>query len=150
MPSVQLSKSERNKAKVIFATLVVALTLKETMLEMGMKESDMFVVQSMTVLMDEYIQSIDDSKKREAVLKRVQDARVKFTKKVSSFDKGSALVGGVDVYTGPVFTISPGNRFHYIRSTMSKSMAFVIEKVPHNKEDAEKFAQLFRQAILST
>lgn len=148
-PKIQLSKVERNKAKLIFATLVVTLTLRESMREMGLKDEDMYVVHNLTKLMDEYITQIQEGDRRNAALQRVQDARIKFTHKVASIDKGSAMVGGVEVFVGPVFKVSPGNRLHYTRTTLKKSLEFVIEKVPHKKEDAEKFARLFKEAVLS-
>lgn len=146
---VSLTKQERAKAKVVFATLITALCFKNVAEEAGADQTNMLAIKSMEKLIDELILTVEEGGKRDKLIELVQTGRIRFNKRVNHLDKGSAFLAALDVFTGDTFKPKVGTRFDHIRQTLKKGKTFVTDSIPHRKESVDLFVKEFRKAVLS-
>lgn len=146
---VSLTKIEKAKTKVVFATLITALCFQNVAEEMGADQTSLLAVKSMEKLIDELILSVEEGERRNKLIDYVQRARIKFNKKVSHMDKGSAFIASLNVFTGETFKSKIGTRFDYLRQTLRTNMPYLVESLPHRPDYVQTFQTEFKKAVLA-
>jgi hypothetical protein len=141
---LSLNKAEKAKARLAYATLILALLLKTAGERCGIKDMEKEpIMQHCTVLIGSLIDGYPDDVRTE-ILSRIDKRRLKLSKTMFELDLASALIGAIDAYTGPRFTTKPGTRFAYIRANLadSKRLFSAIAAIDSNVSDTFKKAYL--------
>ena len=146
-PKQVLNQKEKAKARVVLASLVVALTFQRCAKALGLDADKLPAVTEITILLDEVIMSFSEEAKRTAFLKKVQLARIKLSKKAEKLDAGACLLESIDVLCGDKFVSHPGTRFDYIRAVLRTNKKTFAETITAPPEHRERFRKLLINSL---
>lgn len=137
----------KNKARVIYTLLILALVMQKVTEEADITTDDA-LTRECTTLMDSLLTRMPEAA-RDAVIARIQNERVKFTKKCGNIDAASALVGAIRIVVGDTFKSTAGTHFDFVRQVLRKNLQNIETVLPINEKEADKFASQFKVSIFA-
>lgn len=140
MPS--LTKAEKAKGQVVFATTLTALLIQKACQLAGLPDDKQPAVQQCTLLLSELLDPLP-ADVRNQIVHAMNKKRILLTSKVEKLDTLSSLVGAIDVITGKYFKSKPGTRFDFIRQTLRENLPVFLAMAQIKAADREKFAKQF-------
>lgn len=141
-----MTKQRKTECQVIFMLLVISLLLQEVDKQAGDANPKNPAISQCTSMMDDLLKKSDDAT-RDAMIKRIDIHRVRFTKKIGKLAATSGLIGALRVFTGGYVRSKPGTRLNYIINTFAENLANMEELIPFNKDETVLFEKEFKIAV---
>jgi hypothetical protein len=141
-----MTKQRKTECQVIFMLLVISLLLQEVDREAGDENAKNPAVDQCTRMMDDLLARVDEQTRR-AMIERIQQYRVRFTKKVANITTTSGLIGALRLLCGGFVRSKPGTRLNYIIQTFAGNLSNMEKLIPFKEDDANKFFKEFKLAV---
>lgn len=151
MAKKHLTTVEKAQAKVAFTLLIVGLCLHRIDLEQDadtapVERTKNPAIQQCIEMISEILDD-KDADRRELIMLRIALMQKRLTKKVSSLDSGSCLIGFLNVLTSGFIKSKAGTRLDHIIQTFKQQLDVMYQGVPYTLVNASKAASQFKKQI---
>lgn len=143
MPS--LNRQQKAKCQVSFILVIVSLLLEQARKEAN-EETPNAAVSECAAMIDTLVKSTPEGITRNEMLRRINLARVRLTKRTADLTTTSAVIGSLRLLTGGYVKSRPGTRLNYIIDTFKANLPGMEAHLTFKEQDAAKFKSMLKEA----
>lgn len=143
-----LSRKTKVQCQVIFGMLVPAMLLQNHAKEQGLP-TDNAAVKACIAMIDELFATHgEDTDTINAMNRRINAHRVKFTKKVQDVNTVDGVIGAMLCLSRGIIKTKAGTRLDWIIQNFTQNLGHMQRVLDHDPEQAYLFAEKLKQAII--
>lgn len=144
-----LNKRNKVQCQVILGMLVPALLLQQADKGTPQEGKPNPAVNNCIAMIDEIFAShADDQPTIDAMRRRIDVHRVRFTKRVSRYNTEDGVIGSLQMLSSGLIKSRAGTRLDYIINTFSSNLSTMKVRLKYNQENADAFEKLLKEAII--
>jgi len=140
-----LTSKQKSECKVIIMLLAIAMLMQRIDEQLNREEENP-AISNCTKYIDSVLAE-KDKDVREAMVAKVNTARIRLTKKTHKLDSSSSLTGAIRLFTGGLLRVKEGTHLAYIKTTFKRNLSAIENRAQFNEDRAKAFERELRKVL---